>query len=73
MTLRIRSVAMTRRMSWLGRSDAGLGALHPRARAVVGHMSLGIEIAGVEMPDMVEERLRGLAALDLVLGERTLQ
>jgi hypothetical protein len=36
-------------------------------------MSLGIEIAGVEMPDMVEERLRGLAALDLVLGERTLQ
>ena len=34
-----------------------LGASGPRARAVVGLVRLGVEIAGVETPDMRQERL----------------
>ena len=48
-------------------------ASHPRARAVEGFMRLGVEIAGVELPDMRQQRLRQRPPLALVVGERVLQ
>ena len=48
-------------------------ASDPRARPVVGQVGLGIEITGVEMPDMRKECLRQLPPLDLVVVERMLQ
>ena len=47
--------------------------LHPRARAVVRNVGFGIEIGGIEAPDMGQQRLRELAPLDLVDAEGMLQ
>ena len=60
------SVLASIRRTWFDASD-------PRARPVVRRMRFGIEIAGVEMLDMRQQRLRELAPLDLVFGERMLQ
>ena len=60
------SVLASIRRTWFDASD-------PRAWSVIGRMRFGIEITGVEMPDVGEQRLRELSPLDLVVDERVLQ